>query len=450
MAQVFETANNDTFATATKLGNIRNGPFVRGSLLNGDNFDFFKFQVDVPVKGGIAVVPQGIDANLVLFDSSGQQIRNSLKPGTATEGISFDNLPTGEYNLLVSKSTGSGSYTLSASGNAITRAQLSTTVDRLTALERFDTPVPFTRLGEADFYFKLNKGFGEDTDPKRSKVFKDNDDISPNLTLTQDFNISELKPVVFLDPKDSDGSLRIDDDADIHPFRAFNQAPLEFDVLRNEVVVVNGVNVRARENEVITLEGDGGRDFLDISTNKARISFRVNYDTFTSSTSSFSNSTPLVVGTNASQDLTGKNQGGILCGEGGNDKLSGMGGNDALCGGTGNDIHIGGTGNDISFGGAGNDTHMGGSGKDTFVLALNNGVDIVKDFQKGEDKVGLSMELNPEILDIVQRGRNTVIGVGGERLATLLNVKANQINAADFATVDFSHFKGMEVPTLVS
>ncbi|MBD3886343.1 hypothetical protein IFO70_32145 [Phormidium tenue FACHB-886] len=446
MAQVNETANNDTRATATNLGNIRNSPFVDGSLFGTDSADFYKFQVDVPTKGGISVVQQGVDTNLELFNSSGQQIRSSINPGTTPEGIVFDNLPTGEYTLRVSKPTGSGSYKLSANGFAISRAQLSVTVDRLKALERFDTPVPFTRLGEADFYFLLTKRLGADS--KRSKTFEDDDDISPNLTLTQDFSISELKPVVFLDPRDSDGSLRIDDFADISPV-AGHQAPIEFDFLKNEVALLNSINVRARENEVITLEGNGGGDFLDIATNKARISFRVNYDTFTSSTS-FSNSTPLIRGTNASQDLTGQNQGGILCGEGGNDTLSGMGGNDALCGGTGNDIQNGGTGNDISFGGLGRDTHTGGTGNDTFVLALNNGVDMIRDFQNGKDKIGLSIELNPEILDIVQRGKNTIVGVGSERLAILSNVKANQINAADFVTVDFSRFKGIEVPAIVA
>ncbi|HEY9657163.1 MAG TPA: hypothetical protein V6C65_01770, partial [Allocoleopsis sp.] len=156
MAQVIETPNNNTFATATNLGNIRNDPFVKGDLFGSDSADFFKFQVDRATKGGIALVPQGIDANLVLLNSSGQQIRNSLKPGTATESIAFDNLPTGEYTLLVSKSTGSGSYTLSANGSTITRAQMSVTVDRVTALERFDTPVPFTKLGEADFYIEID------------------------------------------------------------------------------------------------------------------------------------------------------------------------------------------------------------------------------------------------------------------------------------------------------
>jgi serralysin len=173
MAQVSETPNNNTIATATNLGNIRNSPFVRGDLFGSDSADFFKFQVDRATKGGIAVVPQGVDANLVLFNSSGQQIQNSLQPGTATESIAFDNLPTGEYTLLVSKSTGSGSYTLSANGNAITHAQLSVTVDRVKALERFDTPIPFTNFARADFYIETKI----DGQNRTSKVFGNDDDI---------------------------------------------------------------------------------------------------------------------------------------------------------------------------------------------------------------------------------------------------------------------------------
>jgi serralysin len=53
---------------------------------------------------------------------------------------------------------------------------------------------------------------------------------------------------------------------------------------------------------------------------------------------------------------------------------------------------------------------------------------VIKAFQNGNDKIGLSFGLNPEILDIVQQGKNTVVGVGGERLAMLSNVKAGLIN----------------------
>lgn len=456
MAQVNETVNNNTIATATNLGNIRNSPFVRGNLLSGDSADFFKFQVDPATKaakGGIAVVPQGFDPNLVLFNSSGQVIRSSINPGAVTEGISFDNLPTGEYTVLVSKSTGNGSYTLSANGNAIARAQLSITVDRLQALERYDTPVPFTNFERADFYIETNI----EGRKKNSRVFGNDNDISPNFTATQEVDITKSLLAGRVGAKDEDPDT--DDIADINPFTPGEAISFNFDLLKGEILpdgtFGSGISSPIREGQVITLEGDGERLFPTVPIfntphKGARISFRVNYDTFIPSTSSFSNSTPVILGTNASQDLTGQNLSGILCGEGGNDILSGMGGNDALCGGTGNDIQNGGTGNDISYGGAGRDVHNGGAGSDTFVLALNSGVDVIKDFQNGKDKIGLSLELNPEILDIVQRGKNTVIGVGNEQLAVLSNVRANQITAADFTTVDFTRFKGMEVPTLIA
>jgi Ca2+-binding RTX toxin-like protein len=436
MAQVFETSNNDTIATATNLGNIRNSPFVKGDLFGTDTADFFKFQVDRPTKGGIAVVPQGVDPNLVLFNSSGQVIRSSVKPGTATEGISFDNLPTGEYTVLVSKSTGSGSYTLSANGTAITRAELSVTVDRVTALSGFDTPVPFTNVGQADFF--INSSL--DGTNLKSGVFDNDNDISPNFTLRKSVDINKSVFNGSISVKEDDTPF--DDTADINPGSGTG-LNFTFNAIKNEVQPGTASTFPIkREGERITVEGNSG--------DRARVSFHVDYNTFTSSTSSFNNSTPVIRGTNASQNLIGQNQSGILHGEGGNDRLLGMGGNDALCGGTGNDRINGGTGNDISYGGAGRDVHTGGTGRDTFVLTLDSGVDVIKDFQNGRDRLGLSMELNPEILDIVQRGKNTIVGVGDHRLAVLSNVKADQITAADFVTVDFTRFKGMEVPTLVA
>jgi serralysin len=450
MAKVNESANNDSIANATNLGNIRNGPSVDGALFGSDTADFYKFQVDRPVKGGIAVVPQGFDANLILFNSSGQQIRNSLTPGTATESIGFDNLPTGDYTLLVSKSTGSGSYKLSANGTAITRAQMSVTVDRVQAVDRFDTPIPFTNFARADFYINTTI----DGQNKTTKVFGNDDDISPNFTFTKEVDINKTLIAGKVVVKDEDPDT--DDDADINSgvgtAMSFNFDPFRGQVINNGTLG-SGIRAPIPEGQPITSTGNGDPlfdTFLPFEGDpRAKISFRVNYDTFTSSTS-FSNSTPLILGTNASQDLTGQNLGGILCGEGGNDNLSGMGGNDALCGGTGNDILNGGTGNDISYGGAGRDIHIGGAGSDTFALTLNSGVDVVKDFQNGRDKIGLSMELNPEILDIVQQGKNTVVGVGDQHLAILSNVKASQITAADFVTVDFTRFKGVEVPTVVA
>ncbi|MFN6540651.1 MAG: FG-GAP-like repeat-containing protein [Nostoc sp. EkiNYC01] len=78
-----------------------------------------------------------------------------------------------------------------------------------------------------------------------------------------------------------------------------------------------------------------------------------------------------------------------LNGSTGNDVLYGNDGNDSLLGGDGNDILTGGIGNDILTGGIGNDTLLGGAGADRFRFSSKSeGIDIIKDFQRGEgDKI---------------------------------------------------------------
>jgi Ca2+-binding RTX toxin-like protein len=75
---------------------------------------------------------------------------------------------------------------------------------------------------------------------------------------------------------------------------------------------------------------------------------------------------------------------------GGNDTLIGGFGNDKLWGGAGDDVLAGGWGNDLLVGGAGNNTLWGGAGCDTFAFGWQSkGCDVIKDFQKGVDKVQL-------------------------------------------------------------
>jgi Ca2+-binding RTX toxin-like protein len=84
----------------------------------------------------------------------------------------------------------------------------------------------------------------------------------------------------------------------------------------------------------------------------------------------------------------------------GNDQvniLNGLAGNDAIYGEGGNDQLIGGLGNDTLSGGEGADTLLGGSGADCFILddfdellsPSISGVDTLRDFQFGVDKIQL-------------------------------------------------------------
>jgi Ca2+-binding RTX toxin-like protein len=169
------------------------------------------------------------------------------------------------------------------------------------------------------------------------------------------------------------------------------------------------------------------------------------------SIANFSNSTPTTVGTNGSQTLIGQPRlSGIFDGKGGPDRIFTGDGDDIAIGGAGHDIINAGTGDDILFGGLGIDRETGGQGRDTFVLAPNTGVDVIKDFRNGIDKLGLANAIGFEMLEITQQRRDTVLGVGGERLAVLRNVRASQIGEEDFVAIDFTTFRGIKVPMVIA
>ncbi|WP_352521955.1 MULTISPECIES: type I secretion C-terminal target domain-containing protein, partial [unclassified Mesorhizobium] len=102
------------------------------------------------------------------------------------------------------------------------------------------------------------------------------------------------------------------------------------------------------------------------------------------------------------------------------DQVSGGAGNDKLNGGAGNDLLFGGDGNDILIGGVGNDTLTGGTGVDQFRMATNTGMDTIKDFVVGTDKIGL--------LDTGSTGTGSVNFVN-----TTGTSAGNALNVSDFA-----------------
>ncbi|MBW4662085.1 MAG: hypothetical protein KME15_25805 [Drouetiella hepatica Uher 2000/2452] len=115
-----------------------------------------------------------------------------------------------------------------------------------------------------------------------------------------------------------------------------------------------------------------------------------------------------------------------------NDYISGTPGADRLLGLGGNDRIIGGDGNDFLDGGKGKDTLSGGKGKDKFLLGQGLGRDLIQDFQDKQDKLVLAGKLKFKDLDILQRGKGTLVSAGKEQLAFLKNVDADLITAADF------------------
>jgi parallel beta-helix repeat protein len=158
--------------------------------------------------------------------------------------------------------------------------------------------------------------------------------------------------------------------------------------------------------------------------------------------------TDLIFGLFGDDTLDGGQENDSLDGGEGKDLLLGGDGNDVLCGDTDNDTMYGGNGNDIFSGGAGDDflsgdvgddTLTGGSGSDLFVLnpSWGWGTDIITDFHKGEDLIGLTSNLSFDQLSISSRNNQTLIMVSdtGQLLAKLNGVTPGILTASDFTQV---------------
>jgi len=187
-------------------------------------------------------------------------------------------------------------------------------------------------------------------------------------------------------------------------------------------------------------------DFIQVSPalgfiNKASVLKAVQNNYFltlgTGQTVGISNDAPLTVNNfilklDGDDVLVGTQKADVIDGEAGNDRITGLGGNDVLTGGAGNDLLSGGAKNDRLYGGSGNDSLLGGAGKDVFVLERGAGSDIIRDFRVGQDRLGLSQGLQFNRLGIVQKGGNTVISLGKDKLAVLAGVQASQITGNQF------------------
>ena len=144
-------------------------------------------------------------------------------------------------------------------------------------------------------------------------------------------------------------------------------------------------------------------------------------------------------------DITGSN-GLILAGDG-DDLIDATQGNDnRIYGGSGNDIIIVGDSNRI-FGDAGEDRIFvtsggdnlitGGAGADQFWIAsaaIPESTNMVDDFVSGEDVIGIAgLGVGFDEVSLVQQDDNTLISAGGEDLATLMGINADDLSADNFA-----------------
>ncbi|HEY9699550.1 MAG TPA: calcium-binding protein [Trichocoleus sp.] len=167
-----------------------------------------------------------------------------------------------------------------------------------------------------------------------------------------------------------------------------------------------------------------------------------------SSSSNGLTGTPLVQGSNRSDTLIGSNIGGIINGMGSDDKLFSKGGGDIVLGGAGSDVLNGGAGDDLLRGGKGPDTLVGGQGADTFVFEKGTGVDVIKDFQVGVDRLGFMGDVaSADISFVAHRGGTSVL-VGGQASAWM-RTRPEQLSLTDVVQVGMTQLSGMNVPTVL-
>lgn len=129
------------------------------------------------------------------------------------------------------------------------------------------------------------------------------------------------------------------------------------------------------------------------------------------------------------KDTKGDN---ILKGGGGRDRLVTGKGDDRLEGGNGNDLLKSKGGADFLDGGKGKDVLIGGGGADVFAFGRKHGVDTIRDFHPGQDKIDLSaLKLDYGDLRISRADGSTIIDTGAGEIH-LDDLLPKQIDAGDF------------------
>ena len=115
----------------------------------------------------------------------------------------------------------------------------------------------------------------------------------------------------------------------------------------------------------------------------------------------------------------------------GDDTLRGGGDEDTLKGGAGDDRLVGGGDEDLLIAGKGRDVLVGGGDEDRFVFAANQGVNVICDFETGEDEIRIRGADSFDQLDF----RSTATAVFVEFQGTV--IKLNRVESGDLDTDDF-------------
>lgn len=119
----------------------------------------------------------------------------------------------------------------------------------------------------------------------------------------------------------------------------------------------------------------------------------------------------------------------------GNDTIDGGSEDDLLLGGAGDDLINGGNGNDTLNGGAGLDVLVGDGGADIFALNTLGGADVIRDFNYGQDLIGLSDGITFDDLTITQGNGAAIISYQGQDIGSVSGATPSQLGASFFTAI---------------
>jgi hypothetical protein len=260
---------------------------------------------------------------------------------------------------------------------------------------------------------------------------------TPNLTFTaNNWNVAQTVTVKGVDDVLIDGNIAynivtsaaISTDA---KYNGFNPQDVAVANIDNDTVPLNVINGTLLSETLVgtslddRINGFGGHDTIVGGLGKDRIYGDDGNDT--------------LIGDLNNNVLTGGSMGmdDLIYGGTGSDRINGCGGNDTLYGEAGSDQIWGDGGDDRLYGGLGNDILTGGLGRDIFAVSKGEGTDTIRDFQIGQDYIGLVGGLKLNQLSIIQQGSNTSIidNSNNQTLAILAGV-----NAATFISSAASTF----------
>lgn len=162
-------------------------------------------------------------------------------------------------------------------------------------------------------------------------------------------------------------------------------------------------------------------------------------------------------GSRGQDTLTGTSDDDTLLGLGGNDTMRGLAGDDEMQGGVGRDAMAGSGGDDLMMGGRGADTLRGfagadtlmsgfgsdvinaGAGNDVIVLERGTGVDQIRGFRRGQDRLGLADGIRFNRLSIEATEQGALVSLSNDPLALLSGVNANSLRRGDFSTFELAN-----------